>query len=150
MAKPSLAAHRSPRTTATRDPKKPRRGAGLRLPYSPGLVGSCLMPGLESSASTFATALASTPGVLSTLRGSHRPAAPIRRCPILSVHGTKPLRHRLGTIRLLTCGGVNGGVPAMKNIVFWAVIASGLITGTAVVMTYHPHHAQADCSTSGC
>jgi hypothetical protein len=38
----------------------------------------------------------------------------------------------------------------MKNIVFWAVIASGLITGTAVVMTYHPHHAQADCSTSGC
>jgi hypothetical protein len=37
----------------------------------------------------------------------------------------------------------------MKNIAFW-FIAFGLITGTAVVMTYHPHRAEADCTGTGC
>jgi hypothetical protein len=38
----------------------------------------------------------------------------------------------------------------MKNIVFWVVIVFGLTTGTVVVMTYNPHHAQADCNSGGC
>jgi hypothetical protein len=38
----------------------------------------------------------------------------------------------------------------MKNIAFWVVIAFGLISGTTVVMTYHPHHAEADCTGTGC
>jgi len=42
------------------------------------------------------------------------------------------------------------GDAPMKNIAFWVVIAFGLITGTAVVMTHHPHHAEADCTGTGC
>ena len=42
------------------------------------------------------------------------------------------------------------GDAAMKNIAFWVVIAFGLISGTVVVMTYHPHHAEADCTGTGC
>ena len=42
------------------------------------------------------------------------------------------------------------GDAAMKNIAFWLVIVFGLIAGTAVVMTYHPHHAEADCTGTGC
>jgi hypothetical protein len=38
----------------------------------------------------------------------------------------------------------------MKNIAFWVVIAFGLISGTAVVVTYHPHHAEAACTGTGC
>ena len=38
----------------------------------------------------------------------------------------------------------------MKSIAFWAVIAFGLITGTAVVMTYNPQHEEADCTGTGC
>ena len=38
----------------------------------------------------------------------------------------------------------------MKNIAFWVVIAFGLISGTTAVMTYHPHHAEADCTGTGC
>jgi hypothetical protein len=38
----------------------------------------------------------------------------------------------------------------MKSIAFWAVIAFGLIIGTVVVTTFHPHHAQADCTGIGC
>jgi hypothetical protein len=38
----------------------------------------------------------------------------------------------------------------MKNTAFWVVIVFGLITSTAVVMTYHPPYAEADCTGTGC
>lgn len=46
-------------------------------------------------------------------------------------------------------GSAKGGL-AMKNITFWVVIVVGLMTGTAGVVTYNPHHEEADCTGTGC